>query len=207
MKEKLPWYIRLNEYINNSKMSGAKIAFLLISSIMIISIMVYIFWPVASYEEINDVQFNKYITEELENIADKVIQEDSSINLEKIPAIVKEYNIKYNEKGIQFNYILDNEKIILEYYSKTGKNMKNLYNDRNLEMNIEMSKDFQKKSMTSSMDDIISRKQYEKEKKIEKLSASTNVWIISAITIMILLACIGFAGIVIGTISWKAKNS
>lgn len=207
MKEKLPWYIRLNEYINNSKMSGAKIAFLLISSIMIISIMVYIFWPVASYEEINDVQFNKYITEELENIADKVIQEDSSINLEKIPAIVKEYNIKYNEKGIQFNYILDNEKIILEYYSKTGKNMKNLYNDRNLEMNIEMSKDLKKKSMTSSMDDIISRKQYEKEKKIEKLSASTNVWIISAITIMILLACIGFAGIVIGTISWKAKNS
>lgn len=208
MEKECPWYVRFNNYMFNRPTKKFKLI-LSLSILLVIAVSAYLFYafgPRQTYEEIYDIQFNNYINDNFKEVTDIVIEEGKNIQLNKIPDTVLEYEIKYTEQGIKFNYSLDNEKIISNYYSETSKMPKESEYEKEMEMNIELSKDFKIISETSSLSSIPTHEEYKRAEQLSWILISTAFGMSIIFPIFFVWLFLGL-GACISTIIWRRKQT
>ena len=214
MGEKLPWYVRFNNFFNKPSTKKSKIIFTLIMIFyfLLVAISGYVFFklapPMEKYEDVYDIEFYNYVEDCLKNVSDMAIEEGNNLYINSIPETVLEYEIQKNEQGIKFNYSLDNEKIVSEYYSNTGKKPKDDDSNKEMKMNIQLSTDFQTISTTSSFGTVPTLEQYEDSEVIYRLIYALEKIIYIFLPILVLGCCLTALAVVatIATANWKMKQ-
>lgn len=126
-EQEKPWYVRVEQYLLK-EMDSKPTAKENIRDMLIVIAISFIVGTIGygisylkstiPYEQAYDVEYNAYVNERLEQVADEVLDETIGIILGKIPQFVSKYEIKYEKERIDFNYWLDQEQIISDYFSE-----------------------------------------------------------------------------------------
>ena len=214
MKEKMPWFVRLNshiwdmDYIPTRKEKIKEILITLAFFILagVIGYGIFCFKSAIPYEQAYDVEYSTYVNKRLEEVAEEVLDKSIGINLSKIPEVVSKYEIRYAQEVIEFNYWLDKEQVVSEYYSKTGKMPRDDDQKKSIEMNIKISTNFQNVSMLTSTDTLPTKERYENKLPEERMMDITLYSIQTALVFLlawaVVLISISFLAWV-----WKIKNT
>ena len=204
MTQKMTWYVRLFYFFN--RIPTKIFALILILLMFFMCVLGYASFkfapPMEPYEETYNIEFYNYVEDYLQNIADMVIVEGKEINVTKMPETVSTYNIKKDKQAIKISYLLDNEKIVSEYFAKTGK----LPNDddckKEMKMDIQLSNQYQKTSMTSSFDNIPTPEEYKNSEYINRLVfAILNI--VRIFILIIAIISVIYIALAIATFYWQ----
>ena len=161
---KMPWFVRCEAKLNSISDGRAILTGLLIGIVVWICACGYLnLQSTVPYEEFYDIAFYTYVNDKLEDVIYEVRDEESGINFKNIPENVSDFNIFYKNDGITIHYSFDNDMIISQYNSETGKNTTQHSFDEELSMKIQMSNEYVCIEKTSFLDEIPSQEEYQKE--------------------------------------------